>query len=90
LRPPEKNLKRKKRKTKKEKTKKKEGFSWNILKELCEATSIFTIGQNEEKQIQEKLCTFWGQALFAPINFSALSKSAFSAWKRIGWKFLEF
>jgi hypothetical protein len=33
----------------------------------------------------------FGQALFAPINnFSALSKSAFSAWKRIGWKFLEF
>ncbi len=87
---PRKKFKKKKKKNEKRKDKKKEGFSWNILKELCEATSIFTIGQNEEKQIQEKLCTFWGQALFAPINFSALSKSAFSAWKRIGWKFLEF
>jgi hypothetical protein len=74
------------------KKKKKKGFSWKILKELCEATSIFTIGQMEKKIKFKKNCAhFWaGQALFAPINFSALSKSAISAWKRIGWKFLEF
>jgi hypothetical protein len=45
----------------------------------------------EKKNLKKSCAHFWaGQALFAPINFSALSKSAFSAWKRIGWKFLEF
>jgi hypothetical protein len=89
LRPPKKKFKKKKRKKEKEKTKKK-----GILLEHCKRTvrshKHLHNWSDEEKQIQEKLCTFWGQALFAPINFSALSKSAFSAWKRIGRKFLEF
>jgi hypothetical protein len=35
--------------------------------------SIFTIGQMEKKKFKKNCAHFWaGQALFAPINFSAL------------------